>query len=260
LIRTRFSRKPPRVLDPVAEQEAQALCQLYTECFRVAFDSGHPFSVMTSVLSLAQTSRALRPCRAVVHADLLMALFFSTLGMSQLAHARFERAEQMARDLGDPIAQTLVHAVLHAITGWRGDLVESEREARLCVDERGHWMELGELCYVCFALYALEIARGRPEAALEWIERAVERVRQSGTAPAIFALIEDAAIVTRTALGREREVRGLERRLRFVEHAELQNDGCFHVHMYQTRVQRFTETGNLGAEFEALVDEFESLV
>jgi signal transduction histidine kinase/CheY-like chemotaxis protein len=245
--------------DPASQSEAQALCQLYTECFRVAFDSGSPFGVMTSVLSLAGSSRELQPCRAVVHADLLMALFFSTLGLSQIAQARFERAEQMARELGDPIAQTLVHAVLHAITGWRGDLAESEREAKLCVDERGHWMELGELCYVCFALYGVEIARGRPEAALAWIERAVERVRQNGRAPAIFALIEDAAIVTRIMLGREREIRSLERRLRFVEHAELKHDGYFHVLLYQTRVQRFTETGNLGAEFEALVDEFDAL-
>jgi len=251
-------RHQPR-RDSVSEQESQALCQLYTECFRVAFDSGNPFGVITSVLSLEGSSRELQPCRSVVHADLLMALFFSTLGLSNVAQARFERAEQMARELGDPIAQTLVHAVLHAITGWRGDFAESEREARLCVDERGHWMELGELCYVCFALYVMEIARGRPEAALAWIDRAIERVRQNGRAPAIFALIVDAAIVTRILLGREREVRGLERRLRFVEHAELQKDGYFHVLLYQTRVQRFTETGDLGPEFEALVDEFYAL-
>jgi signal transduction histidine kinase/tetratricopeptide (TPR) repeat protein len=251
-------RSAPRS-NAVSQQEAQSLCQLYTECFRVAFDSGQPFGVMTSVLALAASSRELQPCRAVVHADLLMALFFSTLGLSQIAQARFDRAERMAKDLGDPIAQTLVHGVLHAITGWRGDFAESERQARLCVDERGHWMELGELCYVCFALYGLEIARGQPEVALAWIERAVERVRQNGRAPAVFSLIEDAAVVTRIMLGREREVRSLERRLRFVEHAELQRDGYFRVLLYQTRVQRFTESGDLGAEFEALVSEFEAL-
>ena len=50
--------------------------------------------------------------------------------------------------------------------GWRGDVAECERQARLCVDERGHWMELGELCLVCFGMYVIEIARGRPLAAL----------------------------------------------------------------------------------------------
>ena len=253
--------RPLRMLGsaPSSDPQAQALCQLYAECYRIGVESGQPLSVMGSLLSMSRSSQRLGPCRAVVHAELMMAFFFATLGATQQSRARLTRAERMARELGDPIAQTLVHEVQHAITGWRGDFEESERHARLCVEERGQWMELGELCHVCFAMYGLEVSRGRPEVALAWTERAIERVRQNGRAPAVFALIEDAAVSIRLALGREREIRGLERSLRFVQRAPLQRDGYFHLLSYQTRVQRFTETGDLGTAFEALVEEFEAL-
>ncbi len=254
-LRRRGRPNPPKR----SQQEAQALCELYSECFRVSLDSGSPFGVMSSVLAMARDSQGLEPCRPVVHSELLMSFFYATLGLDKKAHERFARAENIARELGDPIAQTLVHAVHHAISGWRGDFEESGRQARMCVDDRGHWMEIGELCLVCFAMYGIDIARGRPEAALAWIDRAIERVRQNGRAPAMFSLLEDAAKSTLVALGREREVRNLERRLRFVERTPLQHDGFFHMLSYQSRVQRFTESGDLGPEFEALVASFDQL-
>jgi signal transduction histidine kinase/tetratricopeptide (TPR) repeat protein len=242
-----------------SDRQAQALCELYAACYRIAVESGQPLRVVTSLFAMSRSSQLLGPCRTVVHAELMMAFFFATLGASKASRERMAGAERMARELGDPIAQTLVHELQHAISGWRGDFEESERHARLCVEERGHWMELGELCHVCFAMCSIESSRGRPEAALAWTERAIERVRQNGRAPAVFALIEDAAIGLRIALGREREVRSLERSLRCVQRAPLQRDGYFHMLSYQTRVQRFTESGELGPEFEALVREFDAL-
>ncbi|HKU39489.1 MAG TPA: GAF domain-containing protein, partial [Polyangiales bacterium] len=240
-------------------EDAETLCALYGECVRVSFESGRPTRALSSVLLLAHAAQQLGPCRALVQAELVMAFVLSTLGADKLSAARSANAEAMAHQLADPIAQTLCHQMRHVIAGWRGDFAQSEREARVCVDERGHWMELGELCHLCFAMYGIELCRGRPDDALAWLDRAIERVRQNGSAPAIFALIEDAAASTLAALGRDKDVLRLRRRLQFVECAGIQPGSYFHLLAYQSRVQRWTERGELGEEFEALVQEFDRL-
>jgi signal transduction histidine kinase len=240
-------------------EDAETLCGLYTECIRVSFETARPARAVSSVLLLAITARQLGPCRALVHADMLIAFVLSTLGANKLAAVHTTRAEALAYELADPIAQTLCLQLRHVIAGWRGEFEEAERLARVCVDERGHWMELGELCHVCFGMFGIEFLRGRPSDALAWLDRAIERVRLNGRAPAIFALIEDTAASTLIGLGRDKDVARLQRRLQFVEHAPIQAGSYFHVLAYQSRIQRLTECGELGDEFEALVSEFEAL-
>jgi eukaryotic-like serine/threonine-protein kinase len=249
-------------LNPLARlsrQDAEILCELYEACSRVSFESGHPARAIACAAQMAAIASRLPPCRVVVRAELLTAFVLSTLGPEAPWRARYERAERIARQIADPIAETLCCQYLHVIMAWRGDLKESDRLARLCVGARGHYMELGELCHMCFGMYGVEIALGRPAVALWWAEQAIERVRQSGRAPAMFALIEEAARSALAALGREQEANALGRRLRFVERAALKEGGYFHVLSYQARVQRFTERGEFGDEFEALIDEFNAL-
>jgi signal transduction histidine kinase/serine/threonine protein kinase len=239
--------------------EAETLCGLYTECVRVSFETGQPARGVASVLLLANAAQELPPCRARVYADMLMSFVLASLGADRLADVISARADAMAHDLGDPIAQTLWHQLRHVITGWRGDLDECARQARICVEDRQHFMELGELCHVCFAMYGIDLTRGRPTASLVWLDIAIERVRQNGSAPAVFALIEDAACNTLLTLGREKDVTRLKRSLQYVEFAKIQPGSYFHQLAYQSRLQYFTERGELGSEFEALVDEFERL-
>src|SRR5262249_1853483 len=149
--------------------------------------------------------------------------------------------------------------VLHVIECWVGDLAEGERLAKVCVDERGHWMELSELCLICLGMHLIELSRGRPEAALAWLERAVERVRPNAPAPGVFTLVEDAAYATLAELGREKEIASLARRLQFVARVQFHKDSHFYLLSYQSRVQRLTEPCELGPDFEALVDEFNGL-
>jgi signal transduction histidine kinase/CheY-like chemotaxis protein len=240
-------------------KEAAAVCGLYAQCLRVSFDSGFPLRGISSVLLMATVSRQLQPCRLVVQSELFMAFFLAVVGADALSNKRLARAAAMAHELADPIAQTLCHQLHHVIAGWRGDIVECERQARLCVEERGHWMELGELCLVCFGMYNIEIARGRPQLALEWTQRAIERVQQHGRAPAVFALMKDAAYTTLSALGRHEDVAHLERQLQFVECTEIHGLGYCHLLSYQCRAQRVTELSVLGEELDALVEDFDSL-
>ena len=243
----------------LSQEDARTLCELYGHCTRVAVDNGRPTRGIASALRMAIVARQLGPCRAVVHANLFTAFITSSLGADAHWRAGYARAVDMAQEINDPIAQTLCHQFRHVIAGWQGDLEEAERQARICVDQRGHWMELGDLCHMCFGMYGIEMIRGRPEVALAWAERAVERARQSGHAPAIFALLEDAARTTLLILGREKEIKNLERRLQFVERAEVRRGSYFYLLSFQSRVQRFTEQGDLGEAFETLIEEFERL-
>ena len=176
--------------------QAAVLSSLYAQCLRVSVDAGFPARGISSALLMASVSKRLAASRLVVQSDLYMAFCFAVTRADHLSRKRFARAERTANQLADPVAQTLCHQIHHVIAGWRGDIVECERQARLCVDERGHWMELSELCLVCFGMSLIELARGRPLIALEWTQRAIDRAAEQGSAPAIFALVKDVACTT----------------------------------------------------------------
>jgi signal transduction histidine kinase len=240
-------------------QRAETLCTLYIECTRVEVESGHPLRGLAAVAQLALVSPECAASRTAVHAELLVALMLSSLDMETLWRERLARAQTLARELGDPVALTLCHQFQYMIAGWRGDIPECERQALECVVERGHFMELSELCSVCYGMYAIEQLRGRPEAAWAWLERAIERVCTLGQASAAFAIIEDAAYLTLHSLGRDKQSMLLSRRLAGVRRAQLQKNGFFHLVAFQSRVQALTESSEPGAELEAAVSEFERL-
>jgi eukaryotic-like serine/threonine-protein kinase len=240
-------------------KHAAALCGLYAQCLRISVDSGFPARGVASALLMSRVSRQVPPSRVVVQSELFMAFCFAVAGMDRASRKRAARAEAMALELADPVAQTLCYQINHVIAGWRGDIAECERLARVCVDERGHWMELGELCFVCFGMSLIESARGRPLRALDWTQRAIDRVAQHGSAPAVFALVKDIACTTLLGLGRDKAIAQLERQLRFVECADMKALGYYRVMGYSSQAQRLADRGELGDEFEALIEEFEGL-
>jgi signal transduction histidine kinase/serine/threonine protein kinase len=240
-------------------EETETLCQLYSGCVRVSFESGQPGRGIASTVMLANVAQMLPPSRSRVYAEMLMATIASSLGAHRIAEALSAGAEAMAHDIADPIAVTLWHQVRHVITGWRGELDECARHARICLEERHQFMELGELCHLCFGMYGIDLIRGRPAASLAWLDIAIEHVRQNGHAPAVFGLITEAAYNTLLSVGREKDVARLKRSLEYVEYAKIRPGSYFSQLRYQSRLQYFTERGDLGAEFEALVDEFDQL-
>ncbi|HET8937323.1 MAG TPA: ATP-binding protein, partial [Polyangiales bacterium] len=238
-------------------QRAETLCTLYIECSRVELESGHPVRAIAAIAQLALACREAAPSRTTVHAELTIAFMLSVLGLDSLWRERLLRAQTLALELGDPVAQTLCHQIQYMIVGWRGDIPECERHALECVVERGHFMELSELCSVCYGMYAIEQLRGRPEAAWTWLEHAIERVCTLGQAAASFEIVEDAAYATLQSLGREKQAQLLRKRLASVRRAQLQKTGFFHLLGFECRMQKLTESGEPGPEFEAAIVDFE---
>ena len=253
------TRRTASRVDALSQTELQTLCGLYILCMRVSIENGHPVQGLSAAVHMHAIAEKLEPCRTLVHAELLTATAMAVLSKGLPWRNHLVRAQSLARDLADPIAQTLCHQVHHVIAAWLGDLEQMEHQAHMTVDERSSYMELGELCHLTFGMYAAETLLGKPVAALAWLERAITRVQQSASAPAMFCLIEEAASTALVSLGREQEVPELKRRVVRVQRASLQPGSYFHLLSFQDRVQRLIDAADLGYRFELLVSEWQAL-
>lgn len=113
-------------------------------------------------------------------------------------------------------------------------------------------------CAICLGASLVETCRGRELRALNWLEHAIERALRVGHAPAMFAVIEQAACVTLVSVGRPDEVAGLRRRLERVRHAPLGHRGIYRQLAFQQRLQYLVAQGS-EVEIEALFTEFSAL-
>ena len=240
----------------LGSDDAETVCELYLLCAMVSGDNSRPIRALSSIIALAAAMPQVKPCRALVRAELMCAFVLCVVSPSQVWRSRFDRALALAQELEDPIAQTLCHQFHHVIAGWTGDIQEAERQARICMDERGHWMELGELCHVCFSMYGIEVVRGRPLAGLGWLQRAIDRVQQCGRAPAVFGLIEQSAVQTLESLGRELDATTLRRRLQRIERGDVRQ-GYFHWLSFQGRIQQAMEKDARGDALDRVIDEWD---
>ena len=238
--------------------DIETISSLYALCVRVSIDAGRPMSALVASLHLAVASRHLRPCRVLVYSELLTAFALSGVSPRAPWKRHLARAEELAQLLADPMARALCLQIHHVILGWQGDLEESERIATICCDEYGNYMEISDLCLLCFGQYASQLVQGRPLRALEWLERALSRVALCERAPAIFTLMEDAACVTLSGLGREHEVAELKRRTARVQRSAISPQSHLYFLYYQLRVQRLVDSQDLGAAFEATLEDWRS--
>jgi tetratricopeptide (TPR) repeat protein len=242
-----------------ARRDLGTICDLYVACMRVSLESRDTARLLSSALRLAAIVPRLHECRSRVEAELMLAFVQAVFGAAVKAERAYRAALAMAERLADPIALTSCHRIRHVILGWQGDYDACDREAVWC-HKSSHWMELSEFCHLCVGMYGLESARGRMVQALSWVERALDRIHGVGRAPAILGVLEQAAYGVLASMRRDAEADALSQRLQFVERGELRTGHYFHLLWFQGRVQQLVACGELGPEFEALVDEFDRLV
>jgi len=248
-----------RAISPSERARLETLCELYVLCVRMSFESGNPLRALSGLWLLCRAARSLPACRAVIEAELLKSFVLSGLGKRSPFRGSLERAYALAEQIGDPFALAKCHQVHQVIAAWRGDLDEWEQQAQLCFDSHISYIELGELCHIALGLYGGQVVLGKPEHGYRWIERAYARAQQIGHAPAMFTLLEDAACTHLIGFERESEAEDLKRRLSHVQRAAtLQPGGYFYMLGFQFRVQRLVDSGKLGAELDALVEEWRS--
>jgi signal transduction histidine kinase/CheY-like chemotaxis protein len=246
-----------RAIGAAQRTHIETLCELYVLCVRMSMESGNPLRALSAMWLLWRASGSLPPCRTLVDAELLKGFMLSGLGAHAPYRGPLRRAYALAEQLGDPFALAKCHQVHHVIAGWRGELDEWHKQAHLFFDAQSY-IELGELCHVALGLYAGLSVLGKSEHGFRWIERASARAQQIGHAPAMFALLEEAVCTHLIVFERVSEAEDLKRRLSHVQRAALQPGGYFYMLGFQFRAQRLVDTGKLGAELDALVEEWRS--
>jgi signal transduction histidine kinase/ActR/RegA family two-component response regulator/serine/threonine protein kinase len=247
-----------RAAGPVQRRQLETLCELYVLSVRMSMESGNPLRAFSALWLLLRAAGGLPPCRAKVDAELLKSFVLSGLGKHAPFRGALNRAYAMAEAIADPFALAQCHQVHSVIAAWRGDLDEWARQADIWFDSHISYIELGELCHTALGLYAGHLVLGKPEQGYRWVERACARAQQIGHAPAMFALLEEAACAHLVGFERESEAEDLKRRLSHVQRAALQPGGYFYMLGFQFRVQRLVDSGRLGAELDALIDEWRS--
>lgn len=251
---TRRSGRGVSSSTPSQRRRLEVVCGLYREYFRVCVERDQPLRGYAAALKLANVAVELPACRVRAQSDALIALAVSELGARALVRKHMQRAFTTAQLIDDPVATAYCHQIAHIEAAWRGDLVAGEAHARACVDDRGQYMELAELCMVCMGMYLFELYRGRHRDALAWTQRAIDRVLHRGLAPAVFLLIEEAACTTLAAVDQADAACALRERLRSLERQQLGRGAVAYQVLDVCKLHALVERQALGAELDALVD------
>jgi signal transduction histidine kinase len=265
---TQFARRGVRdVIDRVTRhaspahvvENAELLCQLHYQNARLGVEYAKPFRIVQSTLRARELSEPLPPSRAQVRAKAHYGLVLTALGRHEAGKAELARALDLAADLGDPPTSAFTAQARSTGACWASDFDDALVLTRECLDVYGPWLEIGELCLGAANADLIESLRGRPLRSWAWLERPIERVRRSGRSNAVFdESISHRVRATLAALGRTPNTDAwLQRALHDSASRALEHRGFLGMVSWGAKARVFVEALDLGAEFDALVAEFE---
>ncbi len=248
--------RAPRIADPVSRSRDEILCALYYQAGRIAFSGDKPARLIPATLRALEPAERLGSSAALAKSYLAYAFLLTVSGFKRAGASYVARAERIARELNDPVVSSHALQLHHVIAAWAGRIQEAIDAGNRCVNEFGHWRELGELSQVSYSIYEFESIRGRDEEAWRALGRAIDRINQHDGAPVVPDFLLLSARAALTALGRERGARSLLHRLERATVALPPSSASYSV-TFAVRIKQYTEKMDLGPAFEALVAEFE---
>lgn len=252
----RLATRLPHGKSALTRSQVETLCGLNTTLSRISSENGQWWRSLAYASRVVFLADKLPACRVRVRSDMMVGFYFGLTGARRLSNQRFERALATAEQLADPGSLAFYHQICSVYTAYQGKLEDADAHARQSVVVRGQYMELGELCLVCFGQIATELYRGRNERALEWAGHAIERVLQAGHAPAVFGLIEDIACGIWMSQGRQQQVVQLKSRLRYLKRTQLERTGHYHAVSYACRATHIATAEVPNPALETLIDDF----
>lgn len=247
--------RAPRVTDPASRSRDEILCALYYQAGRIAFSGDKPARLIPATLRALEPAERLGSSAALAKSYLAYAFLLTVSGFKRAGASYVARAERMGRELNDPVVSSHALQLHHVIAAWAGRIQEAIDAGNRCVNEFGHWRELGELSQVSYSIYEFQSIRGRDEEAWRALGRAIDRINQHDGAPVVPDFLLLSARAALTALGRERDARSLLHRLERATVAFPPNSASYSV-TFAVRIKQHTEKMDIGPAFEALVAEF----
>jgi signal transduction histidine kinase/serine/threonine protein kinase/CheY-like chemotaxis protein len=248
-------RRPASAADA---DRIQVLCQLYNQTARLGVDSGKPLRFLESVVPHLRQAERLGSSAALSNAYLSCSFALTAFGMRSAGRRLLAAAEAAAQAARDPAvyARSLqVHAVIAA---WAGNLLEATHVGARSLEEYGHWREISEYCLTAYSQQQIEGVRGRNLEAWKWLDHALTKLGKHEGPALALEFVELSVRAALTALGRASEAASVLTRLANLA-TRPPTRGAVVITSYGSRVRLYTESGNLGEDFEALVQEVRDL-
>jgi len=236
----------------------EVLCRLNDQASRLAADTAHPARLLEAALRNLGQAERLGPSSALNKAYLAYAFVLVALGLHGRARAYLHKAEQVAQTTRDPVVYAYSLQVHAAVAAWAGDIREALHVGARSLVEYAQWRELSEYCVTAYCQQQIEGVRGRNLDAWKWLQEALGRLSKHEGPPMALEFIEHSVRASLVALGRGAEVGPLLSRLADVTTCPPSRGKAI-ISSYGARVRAFTECGDLGSDFDALVAEVQVL-
>jgi signal transduction histidine kinase/CheY-like chemotaxis protein/predicted Ser/Thr protein kinase len=244
-------------LAPQERERLEILCDLHYQNARLGIEYGKPLRLVQSTLQVLDVAGRLGRSRGLARGQAMYGFVLTVLGRRERGRRYLERGRAMAQALEDPVTTAYCTQLQSTAACWAGDLDEAIALAEACLDEFGPWLDFSDYCMIAYNVHLIESVRGRNHRALAWIERASERIRRQGRPPEVFAIIQCAMEASLVAQGRTDEADRWTERLG-LDARPAPAQGFYETVIAGPRARRFTDTGDLGEDFEDLVRSFES--
>jgi signal transduction histidine kinase len=205
-----------------------------------------------------RSAERLGPSGALNSAYLLYAFILASLGLRKRVAHYVRAADGIARATRDPAVYARSLQISAAVAAWSGDTREALAIGARSLEEYGHWREISEFCMTAYNQQQIEGVRGRCLEGWRHLQHAVSKLSKHEGPPMALEFIEHSVRAALTALGRGKDAEPLLARLSSVT-TRPPSRGSVLVTSYGSLVRRFTESGNLGRDFEALVAEVKAL-
>ncbi|MBX3223532.1 MAG: response regulator [Labilithrix sp.] len=240
-----------------ARDEIELLSGLHYQNARLGLEYGEPLRFVQSSVEALELSKQGTSARATARARALHGVVMTTMRLRDAGARDFARAEALASEQDDPVTTVFCLQLRSVAAIFAGELDLAMDLARECVDIFGPWLELSEYCYHIANVELIQASRGRSLEAWSWLERALDRLRRSNTRPAVAEYLIHRARATMAALGHEPNNDWLAQQFAAVSPTKSAQ-GFHRLLSWGPRARWYVERGDLGEEFEALVNAFEA--
>ncbi len=247
-------------IDGEARKRIDLVCDLHYQNARLGLEYGKPLRLVQSTLEALKLSERLGPTRPQARARASYGVVLSALGRRGAGAREIANGQQMAADLSDPITYAFCVQMQALAACFGGDFDRALSLLRECVDVHGPWLELNEYCLDATNGDFIESLRGRPVEAMAWNVRAIERLCRSHRASMLSAdYLVHRARAGIASLGRDPAADPwIAAQLEAVSTRRSSQHSFYHLISWGPRARFLLESGNLGADFEALVGAFEA--
>lgn len=225
------------------------LCDLHHQNARLGLVYDRPLRVLASTRALLSIGRTLGPSPTIAKSRAIYGMFMVVLKRQRAGVQAIAEARDMALQLQHSGSLADVSQAEFVATSWTGDFPRALVVAKRCLDTYGHWLNVTDFCLVAASARIIELFRGRPAEALEWLDRGLNRVRRHGRVPAVYPQ------VLACARRAELVLLGREENDEFAIEIDPTSRGLFKLANWGPRAVVAAETSD--AELEVLISEFQ---